>query len=309
MPILRIHLFGPLCITNGERDFAGCEASSTQELLCYLLLHRAEQHSREGLSAVLWGDSPTSEPKKHLRQTLWHLQRALRARDGSDAGDILTVEGDWIRLATKADLWLDVAEFEQRFALCKGVPGCGLDARGAVALREATSLYRGELLQGWYQDWCLRERERLQDMYLAMLDKLMVHAEMDHNYETSISYGAQILRYNRAHERTHRRLMRLYYLADDRTAALRQYDQCVTALNDELGVHPAKRTVAVYEQIRADCLNVATTRDTVEHLVATVPVSPQDPGRLDDLRHALAGLHDQIGRILGVIEASAPHSD
>jgi DNA-binding SARP family transcriptional activator len=109
-------------------------------------------------------------------------------------------------------------------------------------------------LEGCYQDWCIYERERFQHMYLAMLDKLMDHCEACREYEEGLGYGSAILRCDRARERTHRRLMRLHYLARNRTAALRQYAQCVDALREELGVGPSRRTTALYEQIRADHL-------------------------------------------------------
>ena len=53
-------------------------------------------------------------------------------------------------------------------------------------------------------------------------------------------------------ERTHRRMVRIYYKSGERTAALRQYERCVEALNDELGVEPARETVELYEQICND---------------------------------------------------------
>ncbi|MGH9768785.1 MAG: bacterial transcriptional activator domain-containing protein, partial [Blastocatellia bacterium] len=37
-------------------------------------------------------------------------------------------------------------------------------------------------------------------------------------------------------ERTHQQMMRLKHLAGDRTGAMRQYDRCVKALCQELGV-------------------------------------------------------------------------
>jgi DNA-binding SARP family transcriptional activator len=109
-------------------------------------------------------------------------------------------------------------------------------------------------LEGWYQDWCIYERERFQHMHLAMLDKLIDHCEAHHDYETGISYGTLVLRYDRARERTHRRLMRLHYLAGNRTEALRQYLRCAAALREELDVRPATSTMLLYEQIRADRL-------------------------------------------------------
>src|SRR5438128_1039451 len=59
------------------------------------------------------------------------------------------------------------------------------------------ALYRGDLLEGWYSDWCLYERERLQHMYLAMLDKLMEYSESHQEYETGQTYGMRALRYDR----------------------------------------------------------------------------------------------------------------
>lgn len=99
-------------------------------------------------------------------------------------------------------------------------------------IQNAVQLYQGPLLEGWYQDWCLYERERLQSMYLAMLDELMGYCEVRHDYETGLLYGMGIMSYDWARERTHRRLMRLHYLNGDRAAALRQYEQCAVALKE-----------------------------------------------------------------------------
>ena len=55
-------------------------------------------------------------------------------------------------------------------------------------------------------------------------------------YEAGQNYGSIILGFDRARESTHRHLMQLYYLAGDRTGALRQYERCARALDAELGV-------------------------------------------------------------------------
>ena len=77
-------------------------------------------------------------------------------------------------------------------------------------------------------------------MYMQMLDKLMSYSQEHHEYEAGEGYGSTILRYDRASERTYRRLMYLQYIAGDRTGALRQYERCVIALAEELGVKPEK---------------------------------------------------------------------
>ena len=85
-----------------------------------------------------------------------------------------------------------------------------------------------------------------------MLEMLLSYHERQHNCEMGMICGMEILRYDRAQERTHRRLMRLYYTTGNRTAALRQYQACVNALDEELGVGPAQSTQRLYQQICSD---------------------------------------------------------
>ncbi|HEX8502110.1 MAG TPA: BTAD domain-containing putative transcriptional regulator [Pyrinomonadaceae bacterium] len=249
---MKIHLFGKFLVSHDEQPVQGFDALKEQELLTYLLINRDRPHSREILAGLLWGEVPTEKSKKYLRQALWHLQAALEAqqRRGGD-GAVLSVEHNWVQLNTVSALWLDVAVFEQAFMRTHDSPGAGLAADSVESLQEAVQLYRGDLLEGWYQDWCLYERERLQNMYLAMLDKLMCYYEAHQKFELGLLYGSIILRYDRAHERTHRRLMSLQYLSGNRTAALRQFERCASALDEELGVRPDKQTTALYQKIRA----------------------------------------------------------
>src|SRR5215469_6947387 len=192
-------------------------------------------------------------------QVLWQLQSALGSQHESARARALLVEPDWVQLNSEADIWLDVAVFEQAYNLVQKTAGQELNGSLAQLLQDTVQLYQGPLLEGWYNDWCLYERERLQGIYLAMLDKLMGYCEVHQDYETGLLYGMRIMCYDRARERTHRRLMRLHYLSGDRSAALRQYEQCTTALAEELGAKPSKHTIALYEQIHADQL------DELEH--------------------------------------------
>ena len=250
MSVLKIHLFGRFGVRRGGRPAEGFDAHKEQELLSYLLLRRNRPHSREALAGLLWGDATTEKSKKYLRQALWHIQTALDS--GPSAGGVLSVEHDWVQLDAGAGVWLDVEVFESTYMLVHDSRGAELDGPRVGALQEAVQLYRGDLLEGWYQDWCLYERERLQNMYLVMLDKLMCYCEAHRKFELGLLYGAAVLRHDRAHERTHRQLMSLQYLSGDRTAALRQFERCAAALEEELGVKPDKQTAALYQRIRAD---------------------------------------------------------
>ena len=259
MPVLKIALFGSFCVQYEEQVLDHLESRKALELFCYLLLYRYRRHSRERLATLLWGDSSTAQSKKYLRQTLWQLQTALDSIAAPNRSRLLVIEPDWISVNGHSEVALDVETFEHSYEQLSRLSSQDLNSRNIEFLWEAVKLYRGNLLEGWCQEWCLFERERLQNMYLFMVDKLVDYCEANQDYETGLAYASRLLEFDPARERTHRRLMRLLYLAGDRTTALRQYERCVIALDKELGVRPSERTVALYEQIRAGELSGPAT--------------------------------------------------
>jgi DNA-binding SARP family transcriptional activator len=256
MTRLKIRLFGQVSVQRGGEPLSGLSTKAL-ELLCYLLLHRERGHTREALAELFWPEAPDSLSKKYLRQAIWRLGSALASQADparADSGQLLIAHSDWIRVNTEADWWLDVAVFEQAYDLYRDMPGEDLTDSQAQALEAAIVLYRGDLIETWYQDWCVYERDRLQLTYLTMLDQLMSHCEAHRLCAKGIAYGQCVLRYDSARESTHRRLMRLYYRAGDRTTALRQYDRCAAALAKHFNLPPSRETIALYHQIRSDRL-------------------------------------------------------
>lgn len=260
MAVLHISLFGRLRCMMDNDLVSGIEARKVQELLTYLLLHRAHPCTRESLATLMWGERNDAQAKKYLRQTLWQLQSALDAACHPTI-PLLRVDAEWVEINQSASIWLDIDHFEHVYETTCQSEGRDLSGKQVDALCRAVALYQGDLLEGWYQDWCIFERERYQQMYLTMLDKLIAYAERIQDYIMGIHYCELALRCDPARERTHRRLMHLYYLAGNRTAALRQYETCTEMLDRDLGVEPAKSTLLLYEQIRSDQFSAPDSND------------------------------------------------
>jgi DNA-binding SARP family transcriptional activator len=305
-----VHLFGKFNAKVGDASVETLPGRRTKELLGYVLLFREQPHHREILAGTLWPESSTAQSRRYLRQGLWHL----RTLDGM--GSVVSIQSDWIQ-ANRANLWLDVAEVEEAFAPVKLVPGEQIDAEHARHLRRVVPLYRGDLLEGCYQDWCIYERERLRTMYIALLEKLLGYCETHGQPEEGLMYGEKLLRQDRAHERAHWRLMRLHYLAGDRTGALRQFGHCRDALQEELGVAPGERIIGLYEQIRADS-GLDPPAVHVASAPATASVAPTHfgPGRRpgqpaslpgEALLQATAPLHAAL-RVLSLAEKMVEES-
>jgi DNA-binding SARP family transcriptional activator len=303
--MLCVRLLGKFEATYNGQKLDNLDSAKVQELLSYLLLRPRRAHSREALASLLWGDATTAQSRKYLRQALWQLQSSLDRYPGSETSPVLVVETDWVRLNPTSHIWIDVSAIEAAAALAQAIPGYALAHHEALILDSAVRLYQGELLEGQYAlEWCTVDRERLRIIYLILLDKLMAYCEAQRLFEAGIDYGTQILRVDSARERTHRQLMRLYYLSGDRSTALRQFLRCVTALRDELGVGPSHSTLRLHEQLRNDSLDESPRGLPVGQPDITLTDALADLVQLHSDLATLQGRLDRDTRAFGAALAS-----
>lgn len=294
MCAFQVTLFGKAAIRIDGAPLNNLPAKA-QELLFFLLVHGRPPQAREALACVLWNEASAPQAKKYLRQCLWQLQQIFDTL-GQTRAPLLYSDREWINFHPEAALEVDAIRFEQAFATVRDIDGVALSAAQALVVQDAAALYQGELLSGWYYDWCLVERARYESMFFAMLDKLMDYCLAHRQFDQGIGYGMRLLHLEYTRESTHRRMMQLYEAAADRTSALRQFEICAAALSKEFGVLPTTRTIALFEQIRAGRANADG--------VVRAPAQPagMEPELLKKLLSELSMLHSSISQLQYDIE-------
>jgi DNA-binding SARP family transcriptional activator len=169
-----VHLFGSGEVVHDSASLNGFPGRQAGLLLCYLLLNRHNPQTRERLAAVFWDDLPTQTARKYLRNTLWRLKNSLGAI-GLHAEEVLTIGEELIGLGDTAGWWIDIEQFESAVANSQKCTPQALSRQQRRELEDAVALYRGDLLDGTYEDWTLYERERLRLMLTNVRQKLMLH--------------------------------------------------------------------------------------------------------------------------------------
>jgi DNA-binding SARP family transcriptional activator/pimeloyl-ACP methyl ester carboxylesterase len=239
MTHLSIRLFGGFHAELDSGPPLGIRRKKAQALLAYLALRPGLARSRDSLAALLWSGTTDQHARHNLRQTLFALRQVV-------APDPFIVEGELIGLQANT-VEVDVAAFER-----------GVAQETRDALREATSLYRGELLDGFrideapFDDWLAAERQRLRELGLNALEKLLAMDLAAGSPERAVETGLRLLALDPLRESAHRTLMELYARQGRRPAALRQYQRCAEALRRELGVEPEAATTRRFQEIQSD---------------------------------------------------------
>ena len=223
MTTLKIALLGGLRLSWGEQAWPVPSPPRLASLLAFLLLHRLQPIPRDELAEHLWPDRPAAEARANLRRHLHLLRQAL------PPGEWVLTDGETVQWNPAADFWLDV----EAFTRCAQAEG---------ECEPCLELYQGDLLPELYDDWLIPEREKLSALLWQALQCAVEQCAAQGDYAAALRYAQRLLVYDPLHEEIHRMVMRLAYLAGDRQAALRQFEECRDLLRRELDVDPMPAT-------------------------------------------------------------------
>jgi DNA-binding SARP family transcriptional activator len=303
MARLQLRLFGGFDLQAGPGQAVPTKLKKAQALLAYLACHPGQSHPRDKLATLLWPEIDDRQARANLRKVLYVLRSRL-----SLASPSLRLDEDTVTLDTAA-LDVDVLAFQRL-------------ARRAdpEALQQAVDLYRGDLLEGLgvtevpFEEWLKAERERLRELGLEALAKLLAHQTKSEEAD-AVTTALRLLALDPLQEAVHRALMRLYVRDGRRDAALRQYQSCVETLRRELGVEPEAETRELYQEVlRSRATASKATRTAMAHLDVLASQVRHPPSPLPDeapmfgrqseltrLRHALDEALASRGQLIAVL--------
>ncbi len=204
-----------------------------QSLLAYLALTAGITHRRERLAGLIWPDIPELDARRNLRRALWHIRKTVQGQAPLRVDDI-TVAFD-----AGPDIWVDVLVVSQKFSSEKTVE----------ELIQIVSAYGGELLPGFYDEWVIVERERLQALFEGRIKLLLDRLVEAHAWDEVVEWGEKWIAFGGATEPAYQALMTAYSGRGDLSGVGQTYRRCAEALSRDLGVEPSEETQNLFAQL------------------------------------------------------------
>ncbi len=249
MATLNLRLFGhPFVELDGQPvEF---ETRKALAMLAYLALS-PQPVSREFLATLLWPEFNQTQALSNLRRNLSSLEKSLPK--------ILNADRQVLFFNETATLSIDVQDFRQniwaiaahkhvRFEVCEDC----LDT-----LERTIQAYRGEFMEGFnlrdcpeFDDWQYQQRQTLQQEYHQVLVTNINQCIAMRQWYKGILTAQRLVELDNLDEASQRRLICLYAMDNQRTAALQQYQECLQTLKKELNQIPAVETTQLYVRIR-----------------------------------------------------------
>jgi WD40 repeat protein/class 3 adenylate cyclase len=204
-----------------------------QSLFAYLVMTTGTRHRREKLAGTFWPDTTEESARRNLRQELWRIRKALSAGQ-SGAGNYLLADEYTIAFDRNSGYWLDVAQLER--------PDADLES-----LTSNLSLYQGEFLPGFYEDWVVLEREQLQSVFDTKMGELLELLVGSERWTAVQEQAERWLALGSTPEPAFRALMLASGARGDMAKVSAIYQRCVAELDERLGLEPSAETRALYD--------------------------------------------------------------
>lgn len=231
--MLQIRLLGHFDVRlDGKRIMIPSRAG--QSLLAYLVLTAGTPHRREKLAGILWPDFSDDNARKNLRHELWRIRKAISTQQQPTTVDYLLAEEFTIAFNREAEYGLDAAQMER--------PELDLGS-----LISNLSLYQGELLPGFYEDWIVLERERIRGIFDTKMEQLLGQLIAAERWTAVQEQAERWLSLGNTLEPAYRALMLAYGARGDMAKVSSVYQRCIEELNEQFGLEPSAETRALYD--------------------------------------------------------------
>ena len=208
---------GEFALTHDGRSMPLPPTKKARALVAYLVMHRATDVSREQLLEVFWRDFDPQRGRDNLNATLWSVRRMFR-NAGLNPDEVVRADRTIVRwhapVEFDVDRLLELAEKPDR-----------------SAAEEALSLYRGDFLEGDFDDWSVAERERISLVYETLLSRAT-------RTFGSVTAAEQLIGRNPYDEAAYATLIESQLEAGQTLAAAILVERCRRAL-EEVGTKPS----------------------------------------------------------------------
>ncbi len=233
-PLYTLRLLGGFQLFLGDHEVR--VPDSTQKIIAFLAFQTASVR-RGFVAGTLWTDHSDERASANLRTALWRLPRELTGLIVGDRTTLLlsaTTSIDY-RNALRIALSALVGQNEQFVA-----PGSEFEALDNT------------LLPGWYDDWVVAERDRLQQIRLHVLEVLARNALNQGHFDDAIHLAQTIVRSEPLRESGHILLARGYMASGNRATAVRQIQRLDALLFSELGISASPEAWLVIEHLHSN---------------------------------------------------------
>jgi len=249
VPRIYIRTFGKFQVFRGEAPISEEEwkAKQPQLLLKAIICRGIEAVPKDVLVEDLWPEMSPESAENNFKVILHRLRKVLEPEAARSSYVILKKN----LVSLNKDLChIDLDEFLAMRHRAKKADEFGDARRAALCYESCIDLYRGDFLsKDLYAPWAELKRDELRGMYIDLLYRAAELHEIRGNSRKATGFYKLIITADPSREEAYQKLMLIYANRGMRSEALKLYEECRKALQEQVGAEPCSLTTSIYRKI------------------------------------------------------------
>jgi DNA-binding SARP family transcriptional activator len=197
---------------------------------------------------AFWGNEDIETIEKNFHPTISHIRKALNSRQQLKQNFIVFRDGAY-QLNPEFTYSIDSEEFLAAIAAAETAKREKDDNALRENLERAYGLYRGEFLDGSYEDWAEEQRHFYREQFSRVLNGLAKMAVAEKQWTAALKFADEILAIDPYREDLHRLVMKVLAAQSKPAAVKKHYEDMEMLLKQELGMDPSAETKRLFKEL------------------------------------------------------------
>ncbi len=225
-------------------------------LLCYLLFSHNQTISKDKIVDIFFRDTPIDSTDNTFHQAVSNLRTALRVQTKEDQNknvkvssvnpEYIIYEDKTLRLNQSYSYYSDLEDFDN---LINNANSNQNPEQCTEYLIKAITLYSGDVLEGYYEDWCNTIREEYRNKFIKISEKLLKLLSAQNRLDEMIEYAEKLNRMDNLNIASIKAMVRAYINLGKVNLARYKIDKFITQYEEEIGEKPQHSTLNDIERL------------------------------------------------------------
>jgi len=219
-----------------------------RDIFCYIATRKNRRVPKDVLIEAFWGDEEFEAIEKNFHPTISHIRKALNSRQALKQNFIVFRDGAY-QLNPEFSYKIDTADFLNHISAAEAAKKDKNDSAMRDHLESAYSLYRGDFMEGLYEDWAEEQRLYYQEQFSRVLNALAKLSVAEKRWADALKFANQILTLDPYREDLHRLVLKVLAAQGKPASVKKHYEDMARLLKDDLGIAPSAETRRVFDEL------------------------------------------------------------
>ena len=248
---LTVNVLGPIEIFRDPSKPFAPDAWTTRrsrDIFCFIATSKHRRVAKDVLIDTFWPDDDPAIIEKNFHPTISHIRKALNSRQPFKQNFIVFRDGAY-QLNPELTFLIDAEEFDRYFADAEVAKREKDNERLRESLESAHRCYRGEFMEGIYEDWADERRNFYSEQFGRVTSALAKLELTEKRLASAKKYAEETLSVDPYREDVHRLILKIYSAQGKPAAVKKHYEAMQRLLKNDLGVEPSVETRRVVAEL------------------------------------------------------------